>query len=68
MPVDGKLRSRRPITGRALGTSGFVVGSFIEVDDLLDNAPAGGSGKITLFKTPTIELKDNNIDTEIALM
>ena len=46
MPVDGKLTSRREVTGRALGTAGATFGVHMEADSLFENATSGKSGKM----------------------
>ena len=69
MPIDGRLASRREVTGRALGTVGLVEGTFVEVDDMLDNAPPGGSGKVNKFILPNLELlASDNIETTITTL
>jgi len=68
MPVDGSLKSRREVTGRAIGTAGITEGVFIENDDMLEEALPGGAGKMTKELFPIPELATDNIDTEIALM
>ncbi len=69
MPVDGRLTSRREITGRALGTAGRVAGVFVEPEDLLPIAQPGKFGIVGKLLTPSTELKaTDNIETTQEIM